>query len=329
MDGLDYSVPLPGGEAGAILPEEADTFLEGVLQILGDLLPQLQPAVTQCIGVCVCLILASLLLSVVDTMPGKQKRVLDLTGAVVMGTLLLRGSASMIGLGVETVRELSEYGKMLLPVMAGALAASGGGAVSAAQYAGTVFFDALLGSLTVNLLPPMIGIFLCLALGVAALDEPLLEKLLDLVKWAAGWCLKLILYAFTGYMGITGVISGTADAAALKAAKLTISGMVPMVGSILSDASEAILVSADLVRNATGVWGLLAILAICLGPFLRIGVHYLLLKGTAALCTVLVGKKGARLIAYFSSAMGLLLAMTGSCGLLLMISTVCFMKGVG
>ena len=332
MDGFDsgtFTAPLPGGDAAGILPEEADTFWEGVLQILEELLPQLQPAFAEAFGICICLILASFLLSLVDVLPGKRKQMLELTGSVVMGVLLLRGSSSLIGLGVDTVRELSQYGNLLLPVMAAALAASGGGAVSAAQYAGTVFFDSVLSSLTTNLLPPMIGIYLCLALGVSALDEPMLEKLLDLMKWVAGWCLKLILYTFTGYMGITGIISGATDAAALKAAKLTISGMIPMVGSILADASEAVLVSADLVRNAAGIWGLLAILAICLGPFLRMGLQYLLLKCTSVLCTVFVGKKGARLIGHFSTAMGILLAMTGSCGLLLMISAVCFMRGVG
>ena len=45
----------------------------------------------------------------------------------------------------------------------------------------------------------------------------------------------------------------------------------------------------------------------------------------------LVHAHGARanLIAAFSEAMGLLLGMTGSICIMLLISTVCFMKGVG
>ena len=41
-------------------------------------------------------------------------------------------------------------------------------------------------------------------------------------------------------MSITGVISGTVDAAALKAAKIGISGAVPVVGNIFADATETI-----------------------------------------------------------------------------------------
>ena len=130
-------------------------------------------------------------------------------------------------------------------------------------------------------------------------------------------------------MSITGVVSGTTDAAALKAAKMTISSVVPVVGGILSDASESVLVSAGLMKNAAGIYGILAILAVFLEPFLRIGAHYLILKLTAALCGVFGSKQMTELIGDFSSAMGLLLAMTGATCLLLLISTVCFMKGVG
>ena len=137
-----------------------------------------------------------------------------------------------------------------------------------------------------------------------------------------------MLYIFSGYMGITGVVSGTADAAAVKAAKITISGAVPVVGGILSDASEAILVSAGIMKNAAGVYGLLAMLAICIGPFIRMGAQYLLLKITSAVCSVVGVQQAVDMINDFSGVMGFLLAMTGTVCLLLLISTVCFMKGV-
>ena len=130
-------------------------------------------------------------------------------------------------------------------------------------------------------------------------------------------------------MSITGVVSGTTDAAVLKTTKVTISSVVPVVGGILSDASEAVLVSAGLMKNAAGIYGIFAVLAVFLLPFLRVGVQYLLLKFTAAVCSIFAPKSITELIGDFSTAMGLLLAMTGSVCLLQLISTVCFMKGAG
>ena len=138
-----------------------------------------------------------------------------------------------------------------------------------------------------------------------------------------------MLYIFTGYLTVTGVVGGSADQMQLKATKLTISGMVPVVGNIMADASETILVSAGLVKSAVGIYGLLAIAATAMVPSLSIGIRYLLLKATAAAAGLLNGKAEAELIGDFGAAMGLLLAITFSQTLLLMISTVCFMKGMG
>ena len=143
------------------------------------------------------------------------------------------------------------------------------------------------------------------------------------------WGLKITLYLFTGYIGLTGVISGSTDAAALKATKITISSMVPVVGGILADASEAVLVSAELMKNAAGIYGILAIIAIFIAPFFEIGMQYLILKATAAVTKVFGVKYLSDLIGDFSSTMGLLLAMTGAVCLMLLISTICFMRSMG
>lgn len=231
-------------------------------------------------------------------------------------------------LGAETVIQISEYGKLLIAVLSAALAAQGGVSGSSALYTVTALFDALLSNMIGKLLLPLLYLFLTLAVAYAALGEDLLKKLRDSTKWLMTWLLKTILYVFTGFISITGVISGPTDAAALKAAKLTISGVVPVVGGILSDASEAVLVSAGLVKNSIGLYGLFAVLAIWLDPFLRICAHYLLLRFTALVCGVFGSKGISNLIEDFASAMGFLLAMTGSVCLMFLISTVCFMRGV-
>ena len=96
----------------------------------------------------------------------------------------------------------------------------------------------------------------------------------------------------------------------------------------MSDASEAVLTSAGMMKNAAGIYGMLAILAIWIGPFLQIGAQYLLLKAAAGICNMFGSKRAADLIQDFSTAMGLVLAMTGAGCLIFMISTICFLKGV-
>jgi hypothetical protein len=61
---------------------------------------------------------------------------------------------------------------------------------------------------------------------------------------------------------------------------------------------------------------------------LRLGLQYLLLKFTGALCKLFGDGSVAGLVEDFSTGMGFLLAMTGSMGLMLLISLMCFLKGM-
>jgi len=171
--------------------------------------------------------------------------------------------------------------------------------------------------------------YLALAIASGFAGHDMLKRIRDGLKWIQTWCMKIVLYTFTGVVGITGVVSGTADAAALKVAKIGISNAVPVVGTILSDASEAVLTGAQIVKNAAGIYGMFAVAAVWVYPFFKIGLQYVILKGIAALCQIIGGKKGVDLITDFSTAMGFLLGMTGSVSIMVLISTVCFMKGIG
>lgn len=313
----------------ALMPEDTSSFGAALWEILRKGLSLIRPDLAEAGRVCLAVIAAVMMVSILQTFSGNAKMAAELVGAVTIASVLLLSANSLIRLGAETVTEMGEYGKLLLPVMTAALAAQGSVTTSAALYAGTAAFDTVLTTLISRLLVPMIYLFLALAAANCSVGEESLKKMRDYLKWLMSWSLKMILTVFTTYMGITGAVSGTTDAVALKATKMTISSVVPMVGGILADASEAVLVSAGLAKNAAGIYGILAILAVFVSPFLRIGIHYLLLKGTAAVCSVFGTKRMTDLIEDFSTAMGLLLAMTGSVCLLLLISTVCFLKGVG
>lgn len=325
----EYTAPEAPEDVQELMPAQTENFGEGLWTVIQRALAAVEPELLAASGSCVALIAAVMLVSLLKGLPGKQEQLLELTLTLVIGGILLSQSGSLIRLASDTVQELSGYGKLLIPVMTGALAAQGGVTSASALYAGTVAFNSLLGSLISKLLVPGVYLFLALATASAATGEAALGKFRDFLKWAASWALKGALYLFTGYMSITGVVTGTTDAAALKATKMTISGMVPVVGGILSDASEAVLVGAGVMKNAVGIYGLIAIIAIWISSFLQIGVQYLMLKATGAICASFELKRASQLIQDFSTAMGLLLGMTATVSVLLLISTVCFMKGMG
>ena len=326
---LDLEAPEVPDSARQFMPTSQESLGMGILEVLQDALMHFRPDLREASKVCTGIFASVMIVSLLKTLPGMAQKCADFAGTVLIAGFLMESAGSMVHMAASSVTEISEYGKLLLPILTSALAAQGGISASVALCATALGFITLLSKLIASILIPMVYVYIALAIAVSAIGEGILSKLQGFVKWLLTWCLKTVLYVFTGFISITGVVSGTADAAALKVTKLTISGFVPVVGGILSDASEAVLAGAATVKNTAGIYGMFAVLAICIGPFIRIGGHYLLLKFTAAVCSIFGSKASSALIGDFSAAMGILLAMTGSVSLMLLISTICFMKGVG
>lgn len=325
----EITAPEVPSDVSDLMPHESKSFAQGLWYVFVTALEQIRPDIRQSALTCFSLIGVAMLISILRTLNPNSAMAVDLSGVVCISCILLQPAGTLIRLGVDTVLAVCQYGQLLLPVMTAALAAQGGTSTSVAIYTGTAFVNALLSKAVSSILMPMVYIYLAFCVINAATGNVLLTKLSATLKGIMTWSLKGVIYIFTGYISITGVISGTTDQAALKAAKMTIAGAVPVVGNILSDASQTILLSASVMKNSAGVYGIYAMLAITVGPFLKIAVPYILLKLTGLLCAVFCDKQITGMIEAFCGVMGFLLAVTGTVCVIQLISTVCFMKGIG
>ena len=319
---------LPEDAAALLDGADVDTpFSEGLWRLVKNTLSQLDGplwASLRCAAVLLAVVLLCALVETPAEAEGPQAvRLAGILAICAAGALQVRG---LVQLGQQALDEVQSFADLLLPVMTAATAATGGYTAASALSLGTsLFLDVLLHCMT-GLLVPGVYLFLGLSAANAASGSELLDSAAGLVKWLLGTGLKILLTVFTAYLTITGIVTGTADATAVKTAKLALGGVVPVVGSMISDASEAVVVSAGLVRNSVGVFGMLAVLAICAVPFLRTALSYLILRVTGALCGTLACKAHMALLEALSDAMGLLLAMTGTAAVLLLISCVCYLR---
>lgn len=251
---------------------------------------------------------------------GKTAVFLPMVGALSI-TLLTAGSLdSLMGLGAETIGELQLFSKALLPTLAAATAASGAVTTATFQQVTTVFFVDLLLNLVNSLLLPMVYLYIGALTASSCLPENRLGAIAEGLKKVLTWLLTTSLLGFTIYLSVVRVISGATDGATVKMTKAAISNVVPVVGGIIAEASETVLAGAGLLKNTIGVFGMLAILAACVYPFLQLGIQYLLYKLVAFLASA-VGAPGlCKLINGLGGAFGLVLGMTGACALLLLVS---------
>ncbi len=186
-----------------------------------------------------------------------------------------------------------------------------------------LLFDLLL-SLTTGLLVPLLYLFLVLGVAESALGLDQLAKLRDFIKWLLVTAVKLLMWSYSAILAMTGLISGNLDAQKLRSLRSAIAGMVPVVGNIVSEASASLLSAASLLRTSVGLYGMIAVFGICLAPFVRMAVQYLLLRLGTALCGLFGKGSQSPLLEKLSQAMGLMLALTGiACLLSMMILVLC------
>lgn len=286
-------------------------------------------AIKSAVKVAVSMMSVILLCSLVTQMEEKfSKFTVVMAGVLSLTMLSVATVGSMVDLGKETLSELQAFTALLFPILATATAASGGIATSTVLYAGSIFVSNVLMQAMNYILVPLIYAYLAVSAAEALLRNHALKKMKDFIKWAITKGLKLLLYGFSCYLSLSGIISGVGDATALKAAKLTFSAVVPVVGSMIADSTETVLVSASMIRNAIGVFGMLAVIAICILPLIRLTVQYLVLKMTSAICATIGERPLTDFLESVADAMGFLSGMTGVCGFMMLISCVCTIKAV-
>lgn len=253
---------------------------------------------------------------------GKTVQAVPVAAALAITAVSVTDANTLIGLGKEVIEKMELFSKVLLPTVAAAMAASGSPGGAAARQLAVMLFSDVLMSLINRVLLPLVYAYIATCTAYAAVGNEGLKRIASTLKWVVTSILTVVLLAFVGYLTVSGVIAGTTDAITLKAAKFTVSSVVPVVGGILSDAAETVLAGAGILKNSVGVFGMLAVLGMCVVPFLQLGVHYLMYKVASALSATVADSRVAGLIDSIGGAFGLVLGMTGACALLLLISMV-------
>lgn len=274
---------------------------------LRDLLAEVLRPLTAMVAVCV-------LCGVGESFAAASGRgdMVALGGCLAIAVLGVEDVHSVLALGRDTLVQLLDFSRVLLPTLTTAAAASGAVSSATAAYAASALFSDLLLSLAQSLILPMICAFTAATVASAVLGDKRLDGAVRFLQWAAKLLMKGLVLAFTAYLSLTGILAASTDAATVKAAKTVLSTALPVVGKLMADASEALVAGAGLLRGAIGIYGLLACLVTVLLPVLRLGLRCLLFRGVAALCAGLAGQRQLRLISGLGNAYGMLLGLVGS-----------------
>lgn len=240
-------------------------------------------------------------------------QILTMAGALGITSAISGDINSVMSLCSGTAQELSVLSTSMLPVMMTAVSLNGAPASGAVVTSGTIFALDLCVTLITDVLIPAVSAYIAIITVNAALGNGMLTRIAEFVRWAASGILKSMITLFIGYITVFGSVSKSMDAATVRTAKFALSTTVPVVGGILSNAAETVLSSAAILKNAVGVFGMACVAAVCLIPFLKIGISYLMFRTGSALLSPICPPPLLGLMDGITKSFGLILGMLGSC----------------
>ncbi len=241
-----------------------------------------------------------------------HNRVTELTGSTVILLLTLEQNGTMLTLCGNTVGNLERFNQLLTGVFAAATAASGHPASAAATAAVTMVFSSVMFTAVKTLFLPAVVLYLLLIYSGIVGENNAMRQAAQVEKWAVGLAFKMSMTAYMAYLTFTGLVTGSADAAAVKTAQ-SLSSTVPLVGSVIAGASEALLSGASVLRAGIGLFGTLAAVAICLTPVVG-GFCHLLIFRVLSVVTASFADGGIReMLNGVSNAYSMLLGILTAC----------------
>lgn len=252
----------------------------------------------------------------------------SLVGAVAVCAAAAGSITSVIGMGRGVISEIEVFSKALLPSVAAAEAACGVPTSAVVKASAAVLFSDVLITLVKNVFLPLVYVNLFTATAYAAVKNDVLRRISDISVKIVSSSLKIILGAYISYITVAGLISGGVDRAGVKAAQLA-AGSVPVVGGIMSGATETVLAGAAVIKNAVGVFGFLAILAAVSVPVMTLAINYMTFKVAAVFATPMMGGGLSEQCDRIGQSFGLVLAMVCSCALVMFIAIIAAIKSVG
>lgn len=183
----------------------------------------------------------------------------------------------------DVISQMSSFMIALLPLLLAIIASLG-------QFISVAFFQPIIiimiqfsSVLVSNFIFPLLFIAALLMI-ISQLNETFkLDQLASLFRSISLTVLGVYVTILLTIMSIQGTVTAIQDGVALKTTKFITSNFVPVIGKTLTDATDTILSSALLLKNAIGVVGLIIIAIVALFPALKIAVLAFIYKLVASL----------------------------------------------
>lgn len=225
---------------------------------------------------------------------------------LLIGTLLIGAFAEMQSLTVNTLKSLFQFVTLLLPAYVVTIVFSAGSISALGFYELTLLSVHILQLLFIKMVLPLIQIYVVFLFFNQLTQEDLFSQASEFLKTLLEWILKTTTAILVGLQTIQCLVAPAVDTLKNSTAHRIVKAL-PGVGGLMDSAAETIAGSALVIKNAVGVAGMIAVLLICLLPFLKLGLSVLLFRLLCAMLQPISEKRMVDCIRSFSDGVMLLM----------------------
>ncbi|ABX42881.1 stage III sporulation protein AE [Lachnoclostridium phytofermentans] len=209
-------------------------------------------------------------------------------------------------LATDTLHNVLNFMKALVPTYCMSVAFCTGATTSAAYYQGILILVTVVDYLLLKIVFPLTSIYMMAVLANNLSQEDMLSKLSELLATLIRWMLKTLLAVVIGIGTIQSLITPAVDQVK-RSSIIKATQMIPGIGGLFSGVAETVLGAGSLLKNCIGVAGLVAIIVICAIPIVKLIIYVLIYKLVAAAIQPISDKRIVNCVSASAEASSLLL----------------------
>lgn len=245
---------------------------------------------------------------------------------ILIATIVLTSFSSCISMVKDTIQNLVGFSNTLVPILITLMLTTG--SITSASMTEPILLLLInfIGNIISNLILPIILISTSLNIVSQISDEIKISKISKFLNSTTVWVLGIIMTLFVTVLSLEGGLTQTVDGVTAKTTKAAVSTVIPVVGKILGDATDAVIGCAGILKNAVGFVGIIVIAGICLLPIIKLTILTLTYYFVSAICQPIADTKIVNLLGSVADTFKTLLAIVFCVTVILMIGLTIVIK---
>lgn len=275
----------------------------------------------------IVIIIHSILITISESLGNKSvSQIAYFVEYIVIITLVLNNFSDIINMVKTSIIDLVGFSNSLIPLMITLMLTTG--AIVSAGVVKPVLLILInfIGNFITNFILPLVILGTTLAIVSKISNKVRIDKLAKFMKSAGVWILGIIMTLFVTILSLEGSITETVDGVTAKTAKAAVSTVIPVVGKILGDATDAVIGCAGILKNAVGFVGILVIVGICITPIIKLSLLSFTYFIASCVCQPIADEKVIGLLDSISDTFKILLAIIFCVSVMLIIGLTIVIK---